>query len=95
MVTYGIEKLGITAPKAVYRNLCPADLTERAIISGEGKLTDTGALSVMTGKYTGRSPKDKFIVDSEGVHDKIAWGSVNMPIKREVFEAIKKEMVDL
>ncbi len=94
MVTYGIEKLGITAPKAVYRNLCPADLTERAIISGEGKLTDTGALSVMTGKYTGRSPKDKFIVDSEGVHDKIAWGSVNMPIKREVFEAIKKEMVE-
>ena len=94
MVTYGIEKLGITAPKAVYRNLCPADLTERAIISGEGKLTDTGALSVMTGKYTGRSPKDKFIVDSEGVHDKIAWGSVNMPIKREVFEAIRKEMVE-
>ena len=94
MVTYGIEKLGITAPKAVYRNLCPADLTERAIISGEGKLTDTGALSVLTGKYTGRSPKDKFIVDSEGVHDKIAWGSVNMPIKREVFEAIKKEMVE-
>ncbi len=94
MVTYGIEKLGITAPKAVYRNLCPADLTERAIITGEGRLTDTGALSVMTGKYTGRSPKDKFIVDSEGVHDKIAWGSVNMPIKREVFEAIKKEMVE-
>ncbi len=94
METYGIEKLGITAPKAVYRNLCPADLTERAIINGEGKLTDTGALSVMTGKYTGRSPKDKFIVDTEGVHDKIAWGSVNMPIDRSVFQAIKKEMVE-
>ena len=94
METYGLEKLGITAPKAVYRNLCPADLTERAIINGEGKLTDTGALSVMTGKYTGRSPKDKFIVDTEGVHDKIAWGSVNRPIERSVFQAIRKEMVE-
>ena len=94
METYGLEKLGITAPKAVYRNLCPADLTERAIINGEGKLTDTGALSVMTGKYTGRAPKDKFIVDTEGVHDKIAWGSVNRPIERSVFQAIRKEMVE-
>ena len=93
METYGLDKMGIAA-KAVYRNLCPADLTERAIKHGEGKLTDTGALSVMTGKYTGRSPKDKFIVDTEGVHDKIAWGSVNMPIERSVFQAIRKEMID-
>ena len=93
METYGLDKMGIAA-KAVYRNLCPADLTERAIKNGEGKLTDTGALSVMTGKYTGRSPKDKFIVDTEGVHDKIAWGSVNMPIERSVFQAIRKEMID-
>ena len=69
MLTYGIEKLGIIDPKAVYRNLTPAELTEAALRRGEGKLNDTGALVVTTGKYTGRSPEDKFIVDTPAVHD--------------------------
>ena len=89
METYGIEKLGIIAPKAVYRNLSPAQLTEEALRLGEGRLSNSGALVVTTGKYTGRSPKDKFIVDTEGVHNEIAWGKVNRPISREKFNAIK------
>ena len=89
METYGIEKLGIIGPKAVYRNLTPAQLTEAALRRGEGTLSNTGALVVTTGKYTGRSPNDKFIVDSEGVHNEIAWGKVNKPISREKFDAIK------
>ena len=89
METYGIEKLGIIEPKAVYRNLSPALLTEAALRRGEGTLTDTGALLVTTGKYTGRSPQDKFIVDTEGVHDEIAWGKVNRPISREKFDALR------
>ena len=89
METYGIEKLGILEPKAVYRNLSPAQLTEAALRLGEGSLSNTGALVVTTGKYTGRSPKDKFIVDTEGVHDEIAWGKVNRPISREKFNSIK------
>ena len=80
METYGIEKLGITSPSAVHRNWTPAQLTEAAIKRGEGKLSETGALVVTTGKYTGRSPKDKFIVDTDGVHNEIAWGKVNRPI---------------
>ncbi len=94
MNTYGLEKLGITEPKIVYRNLEPAVLTEKALARGEGQLTATGALAVLTGKYTGRSPKDKFIVDSEGVHDKIAWGSVNVPTTRGTYQAIRKEMIE-
>jgi phosphoenolpyruvate carboxykinase (ATP) len=89
METYGIEKLGIIGPKAVYRNLTPAQLTEAALRRGEGTLCNTGALVVTTGKYTGRSPKDKFIVDTPTIHDDIAWGSVNVPITREKFNAIK------
>ena len=92
MQTYGIEKLGIIGPKAVYRNLSPAQLTEAALRREEGKLSSTGALVVTTGKYTGRSPKDKFIVDTDTIHNEIAWGKVNRPISRERFNAIKGKM---
>jgi len=54
MNTFGIEKYGIICPKAVFRNLPPARLVEEALRKGEGKLNDTGALCVTTGKYTGR-----------------------------------------
>ena len=92
METYGLEKLGIIAPKAVYRNFTPAQLTEAALRRGEGKLSNTGALVVTTGKYTGRSPNDKFIVDTPAVHDDIAWGKVNRPISKEKFDAIKGKL---
>ncbi len=93
METFGLEKLGIINPSAVYRNLAPAKLVEKALERGEGVLSDTGALVVETGKYTGRSPDDKFIVDVPAVHDEIAWGKVNVPIEREKFEAIEAKMV--
>ena len=93
METYGLEKLGIINPKAVYRNMSPAQLTEKALERGEGVLSDTGALVVETGKYTGRSPDDKFIVDVPSVHDEIAWGKVNVPIAKEKFDAIEAKMV--
>ena len=93
METYGLEKLGIIAPKAVYRNLGPALLTEAALRRGEGKLSNTGALVVTTGKYTGRSPDDKFIVDTPAVHDDIAWGKVNVPISEDKYKAIRAKVV--
>ena len=92
METYGIEKLGIIEPLAVYRNLSPAELTEAALFREEGALANNGALVVTTGKYTGRSPEDKFIVDTESIHDKIAWGKVNRPITQHQFNAIKAKM---
>lgn len=92
METFGLEKLGIINPKQVYRNLPAPKLVEFALKREEGVLSDTGALVVETGKYTGRSPDDKFIVDTEGVHDKIAWGNINRPIDREKFDRIKDKM---
>ena len=85
--SYGLSELGIKA-SSVRRNLSPTVLIEKAIRNGEGILTDTGALAVTTGKFTGRSPHDKYIVDTDGVHDMITWGDVNRPIGRDVFNAI-------
>jgi phosphoenolpyruvate carboxykinase (ATP) len=93
METYGLEKEGIVNSKAIYRNLGPAALVEKALKRNEGCLSDTGALFVETGKFTGRAPHDKFIVDTPGIHDLIAWGAVNVPVSREIFNAIKAKMV--
>ncbi|HBI63566.1 MAG TPA: phosphoenolpyruvate carboxykinase (ATP), partial [Clostridiales bacterium] len=93
MNTYGLEKLGIINTDTVYRNLTPAQLTEHALRRGEGTLSNTGALVVKTGKYTGRSANDKFIVDSEGVHDEIAWGKVNKPMTQECFDALYEKVI--
>lgn len=93
METFGLESLGIINPKKVHRNLTPPELVEFALKREEGVLSDTGALVVKTGKYTGRSPYDKFIVDTKEIHDKISWGKVNVPIEREKFDKIKDKMI--
>ena len=71
----------------------PARLIEKAVSRGEGILTSTGALAVTTGKYTGRSPKDRFIVDTPDVHDKIAWGNVNVPFSEEDYQLVHDEVI--
>lgn len=85
--------LGIAGDGKVYRNLSVSALVEKALSRGEGTLSDTGALVVNTGKYTGRSPDDKFIVDTPAVHDEIAWGKINVPIEKSKYEAIKAKML--
>lgn len=92
-MSLNLEYLGIINAKAVYRNLPVAQLTEKAILRGEGTLSNKGALVVKTGKYTGRSANDKFIVDTPAVHDDIAWGKVNRPISQEKFNAIRAKVV--
>ena len=88
-----LSYLGITATKEIYRNLPVAILTEKALARGEVTLSNTGALVVKTGKYTGRSANDKFIVDTPAVHDEIAWGKVNRPIDKATYDAIYSKVV--
>ena len=88
METYGIEKYGIRDPKSVNRNVSPAVLVETALRTEPCRLTDKGALLIETGKYTGRSPKDRFIADEDGVRDEINWGAENQKISAETFETI-------
>lgn len=75
------------APKA-HVNLSSAELIERAVATGEGRLAANGALVVNTGERTGRSPKDRFIVDEASTSGQIDWGSVNRPFDAEKFDAL-------
>lgn len=72
----------------VNRNLTAARLVELAVQRSEGTLTAQGALTVTTGKYTGRSPKDKFVVMEPSVKEQINWGPVNQPMEPAVFDRL-------
>lgn len=69
-------------------------LVEKATERGEAALTVDGALCAETGKYTGRSPKDKYIVEEESTKDKIDWGNINRPISAEVFDNLYVKVVN-
>ncbi|KRQ88106.1 Phosphoenolpyruvate carboxykinase [ATP] [Caloramator mitchellensis] len=83
-----LQNVGISNTREIHHNLSAARLVEHALKRGEGQLTSTGALNIKTGKYTGRSPQDRFIVDYPEIHKSINWGKVNRPIDPEVFERI-------
>lgn len=82
----GFIRLGIT-DSSVYRNLSVARLVEKALQGCEGVLTSTGALRVATGKYTGRSPHDKFLVDRASIRDRIWWEN-NKPLAPARFDTL-------
>ncbi|HKH85174.1 MAG TPA: phosphoenolpyruvate carboxykinase (ATP), partial [Nitrososphaera sp.] len=86
-----LAEMDIKLGKA-YSNLSVPSLVEVTIKRKEGILSSTGALSVKTGKFTGRSPDDRYIVDDEVTHNIIHWGKVNHPIPEEKFEKIFRMM---
>ena len=77
----------MTKPR-VFTDLTPSELIEHALTRNEGSLTDTGALLITTGKRTGRSPNDRFIVDEQSTSEDIDWGDVNKPFSEDKFEAL-------
>ena len=95
MKTVGIES-GLT--KLVYGTnahiqLSVPQLVEKILNRNEGTLSSTGAILATTGKYTGRSPKDKFIVEDEVSKSKVDWGKVNQPISEEVFDRLYEKVL--
>ncbi|MFM6193850.1 MAG: phosphoenolpyruvate carboxykinase (ATP) [Planktothrix sp.] len=85
---YGLEELGLRNLGHVYRNLPVPTLVEHSIARAEGILASNGALCVKTGKYTGRSPHDKFIVDEPESRDEIHWSKMNVPIPEFNFDRL-------
>lgn len=89
-----LEYINIKNCKSIYRNLTVSELTEFAIKREEGILSDKGALVVNTGKYTGRSPKDRFIVKQNSIENKVNWGDTNLPIDEIVFNRFYDEVTE-
>lgn len=83
-----LEEYGLGNVAAAYWNLNPSELVEDTIIRGEGVLSSTGALAIDTGEFTGRSPKDKFIVKDALTSDSVWWGEVNTPFDPQKFDAL-------
>lgn len=90
----GLDYINLEDNDYALWNLTPPELYEEAIENGEAILTNDYALRVLTGKYTGRSPNDKFIVDQPSIHDDIDWGEINQPISEEVFEKLFNKVTD-
>jgi len=86
-----IHAFGIN-PSKISRNLSVDDLVKTAVERNEGVINSTGSLSVNTGKYTGRSPDDRFIVFDDKTRDTIDWGKVNHKFDGEKFEKILEKM---
>ncbi|HZP73924.1 MAG TPA: phosphoenolpyruvate carboxykinase (ATP) [Gaiellaceae bacterium] len=83
---------GIDATGRVYRNPTTALLYSHALARGDGRLAEGGALVVDTGKFTGRSPKDKFLVDEPSSTDRIWWGEVNQRLPESNFDGLREKV---
>ncbi|MEO0148896.1 MAG: phosphoenolpyruvate carboxykinase (ATP) [candidate division WOR-3 bacterium] len=84
----------ISAFKEVYEDLKEALLYEETIRKGLGYLANNGALIVDTTPYTGRSPKDKFVVRDENTENLVWWGDLNQPFDPDRFERLKEKVIN-
>ena len=91
--TYGLDQLGMKNVGQVYRNLPIAKLVEHALARTEGILAANGALCVKTGKYTGRSPDDKFIVEEPSSQEEIHWNKLNVAISENNFNRLYRRVL--
>ena len=89
----GLEKHGITRGRRIFWHPTTAQLYTQTLARGEGRLGHGGPLVVDTGQHTGRSPKDKFVVQEPGSEGRIWWGDVNRPIAEESFERLRSKVV--
>jgi phosphoenolpyruvate carboxykinase (ATP) len=83
-----LVQFGLHIADTIHYQLSPEELTQHSLRRNEGVLNDTGALVIRTGEFTGRSPKDRFIVKDEITADAIHWNDFNQPIESMYFDRI-------
>ncbi len=87
-----LDYLGLKNVATAYWNLHPAELVEETIMLGQGVLTSSGAIAVDTGEFTGRSPKDKFIVKDAVTENTVWWSNFNVPFDSDKFDRVFERM---
>jgi len=92
-LSFPLDRQGIETKAIIHANLGTAPLVEHAVSNGEGLLAKHGPLVVKTGKHTGRSAKDKFIVRDETTEDTVWWGKTNVPMTPAHFAALKEDFL--
>jgi len=91
--TRNLFSSGLRPTEKIHYQLTPEELVEDTLSIGEGILNDTGALVIHTGEFTGRCPKDKFIVRDELTEKVVDWNEFNIPIESAYFEVIYRKMM--
>ena len=91
--TDNLSELGLKEITKAHWNLPPSALTEITVQKGMGRISSTGALAINTGKLTGRSPKDRFIVKDLITQDAVWWGDINIPFEERDFNVIYDKMM--
>ncbi|HEY9363304.1 MAG TPA: phosphoenolpyruvate carboxykinase (ATP), partial [Chitinophagaceae bacterium] len=95
-ISINIEKLaalGLKNSESIHYQLTPDELVQDTLKRGEGLLNDTGALVITTGEFTGRSPKDRFIIKDEITADTVNWNDFNNPLEPKYFDIIYKKVM--
>ena len=82
------------AAKSINHQLHPDKLIDLTVASGRGRLTDNGTLAIVTGKFTGRAPKDRFIVNEPATADLVDWGSINEGFTHADFTSLKAKLLN-
>lgn len=90
--TSNLKELGLGNIDKAFWNLSPEELTKITVDLGQGRLSDTGALVINTGEFTGRSPKDRFIVCDENTEKSVWWGDINIKFTHENFDKLHKKI---
>ena len=92
--TGNLVKIGLKNTESIHYQSTPEELVQDTLRLGEGVLTDTGALAIRTGEFTGRSPNDKFTVKDETTENTVHWNNFNIPIEEKYFHIIQKKILD-
>jgi phosphoenolpyruvate carboxykinase (ATP) len=87
-----LDAVGLEGVGRAHWNLPPAKLILQTLLRGEGVLSDQGALAIETGTFTGRSPKDRFLVQDDSTRSRVDWGEINQPMTSEAFQTLLQDV---